>query len=76
MFRIAIDEDNSVSTRVAFYVRLTDDEGKLLDKKMIPSTTLKTVSESGHTPGKASRSIDTIAGRGKYPRPGRIGRQT
>ena len=37
VFRIAVDEDNSVSTRVAFYVRLTDDEGKLLDKKMIPS---------------------------------------
>ena len=37
MFRIAVDEDNSVSTRVGFYVRLTDDEGKLLDKKMIPS---------------------------------------
>lgn len=37
VFRIAVDEGNSVSTRVGFYVRLTDDEGKLLDKKMIPS---------------------------------------
>ena len=37
VFRIAVDESNSVSTRVGFYVRLTDDEGKLLDKKLIPS---------------------------------------
>ena len=37
VFRIAVDEDKSVSTRVAFYVRLTDDAGKLLDKRMIPS---------------------------------------
>ena len=37
VFRVAVDEDNAVSVRVAFYVRLTDHEGKLLDVKLIPS---------------------------------------
>ena len=37
VFRISVDEDNLVSARVAFYVRLTDHDGKLLDVKMIPS---------------------------------------
>ena len=37
VFRIAVDEDNSVSVRVAFYVRLTDDEGTPLHVRMIPS---------------------------------------
>ena len=37
IFRIAVDDDSSVSVRVAFYVRLTDNEGTPLDVKMIPS---------------------------------------
>ena len=37
VFRIAVDEGNSVSVKVSFYVRVTDEEGKPLDKKMIPS---------------------------------------
>lgn len=37
VFRTAVDEDNAVSVRVAFYVRITDDEGKPLHLKMIPS---------------------------------------
>ena len=36
VFRIAVDEDNAVSVGVAFYVRLTDDEGKPVHVKMIP----------------------------------------
>ena len=37
VFRIAVDDDNSVSVRVTFYVRITDDEGAPLHVKMIPS---------------------------------------
>ena len=37
VFRVAVDEDNAVSVKVAFYVRVTDWDGKLLDVKMIPS---------------------------------------
>ena len=37
IFRITFDEDLSVWATVRFYVRLTDEQGNLLSKKMIPS---------------------------------------
>ena len=37
VFRVAVDEANSVSVRVSFYVRVTDEIGTPLDVKMIPS---------------------------------------
>ena len=38
VFRVAVDdEDNSVTVRVAFYVRVTDEEGKPLGVSKIPS---------------------------------------
>lgn len=37
VFRVAVDDDNSVSVRLAFYVRVTDAKGNLLDVKVIPS---------------------------------------
>ena len=36
VFRVAVDDD-SVSVRVSFYVRVTDEKGDPLDVKMIPS---------------------------------------
>jgi len=37
VFRIDVDDDNSVTVRVAFYVRVTDEEGKPLGVTKIPS---------------------------------------
>lgn len=37
VFRVAVDEENAVSVGVAFYVRITDDKGKPVHVKMIPS---------------------------------------
>ena len=37
VFRVGVDADDSVSVRVGFYVRVTDEQGDPLDVKMIPS---------------------------------------
>ena len=37
VFRVAVDDDDSVSVRLGFYVRVTDEKGNPLDVKKIPS---------------------------------------